>query len=90
MNQFSELTLSAVIHQNLVRNSFVQPTPVQAQSIPPALTGADVVATAQTGTGKTLAFLIPMIEKILTNPPVAGVRALILSCLLYTSPSPRD
>jgi len=79
MNQFSELTLSAVIHQNLVRNSFVQPTPVQAQSIPPALTGADVVATAQTGTGKTLAFLIPMIEKILTNPPVAGVRALILS-----------
>jgi len=79
MNQFSDLTLSAVIHQNLVRNSFSQPTPVQAQSIPPALSGADVVATAQTGTGKTLAFLIPMIEKILTHPPVAGVRALILS-----------
>ena len=78
MNQFSELTLSAVVHQNLVRNSFLTPTPVQAQAIPPAMTGADVVATAQTGTGKTLAFLLPLIEKLLKNPP-NGVQALVLT-----------
>jgi ATP-dependent RNA helicase RhlE len=79
MNQFSELSLSATIHQNLVRNSFSKPTPVQAQSIPPALEGCDVVATAQTGTGKTLAFLIPVIDKMLKTPSASGVRGLILS-----------
>ena len=53
MNKFSELTLSASLQSNLTRHGFVQPTPVQAQAIPPALEGRDVVATAQTGTGKT-------------------------------------
>jgi ATP-dependent RNA helicase RhlE len=78
MNQFSELTLSPTIHQNLVRNSFHTPTPVQAQSISPALTGVDVVATAQTGTGKTLAFLIPLLDKLIKSTP-NGVQALVLS-----------
>src|SRR5665213_2531845 len=62
MNKFSELTLSASLQSNLTRHGFVQPTPVQAQAIPPALEGRDVVATAQTGTGKTLAFLLPIYE----------------------------
>src|SRR3954453_16045662 len=83
MNNFSELTLHPSLHQNLQRNLFVQPTPVQAQSIPPAMTGADVVATAQTGTGKTLAFLLPIMEKLLTAAPVnekrGAIRALVLS-----------
>jgi ATP-dependent RNA helicase RhlE len=86
MNQFSELSLSQSIHQNLARNSFVEPTPVQAQAIPSALTGADVVATAQTGTGKTLAFLVPIIETLLKASKTNGnrtsktpVRALVLS-----------
>jgi ATP-dependent RNA helicase RhlE len=86
MNQFSELSLSQSIHQNLARNSFVEPTPVQAQAIPSALTGADVVATAQTGTGKTLAFLVPIIESLLKASKTNGnrtsktpVRALVLS-----------
>lgn len=65
MNQFSELKLSPSIHHNLARNQFNEPTPVQAQAIPAALSGADVVATAQTGTGKTLAFLLPIAEKLL-------------------------
>ena len=43
-------------------NKFVTPTPVQAGCIPPALEGRDVLATAQTGTGKTLGFLIPIVE----------------------------
>jgi ATP-dependent RNA helicase RhlE len=80
MNQFSELSLSQSIHQNLVRNCLTQPTPVQAQAIPHALTGSDVVATAQTGTGKTLAFLLPVIESLLKTPQIAGKpRALVLS-----------
>ncbi len=89
MTEFSELLLSPVLHQNLARNSFVTPTPVQAQSIPPALTGADVVATAQTGTGKTLAFLLPIMNSLLNNvsSPTASedrsaskqIRALVLS-----------
>jgi len=43
-------------------NHFKIPTPVQAEAIPPALKGRDVLATAQTGTGKTLSFLIPIVE----------------------------
>ena len=65
MKTFTELTLQPSLHHNLKRNNFVEPTPVQAQSIPPGLAGADIVATAQTGTGKTLGFLIPIIEKLL-------------------------
>ena len=45
-------------------NKFVTPTPVQAGAIPPALEGRDVLATAQTGTGKTLSFLIPIVEML--------------------------
>src|SRR6266404_6755922 len=79
MNKFSELTLSASLQSNLTRHGFVQPTPVQAQSIPPALEGRDVVATAQTGTGKTLAFVLPLLESLGKQPLTVGVSALILS-----------
>jgi ATP-dependent RNA helicase RhlE len=86
MNQFSDFSLSPSIHQNLARNCFAQPTPVQAQAIPHALTGADVVATAQTGTGKTLAFLLPIMERLLKAPAsepnrgrITPIRALVLS-----------
>jgi ATP-dependent RNA helicase RhlE len=85
MNQFSDLTLHASLHNNLSRNLFVTPTPVQAQAIPPALEGLDLVATAQTGTGKTLAFLLPIMQNLLTESaspggkPPAKVRALILT-----------
>lgn len=53
------------------------PTPVQAAAIPQALAGKDVIATAQTGTGKTLAFLVPVIEKLLQQNTV-GITALVL------------
>jgi len=78
MTQFSELPISAVLKGNLARHGFKQPTPVQQQSIEPALAGRDVVATAQTGTGKTLAFVLPMLER-LGQKPGRGVQALILS-----------
>ncbi|HXE11938.1 MAG TPA: DEAD/DEAH box helicase [Bryobacteraceae bacterium] len=86
MKSFNELFLSQSIHANLKRNCLTEPTPVQAQAIPPALTGSDVIATARTGTGKTLAFLLPVIERMLKNSGVAPkpggaqpIRALILS-----------
>jgi ATP-dependent RNA helicase RhlE len=78
MNQFSELSISAVLKSNLARHGFTQPTPVQQQSIEPALAGRDIVATAQTGTGKTLAFVLPMLER-LSQTPGRGVQGLILS-----------
>jgi ATP-dependent RNA helicase RhlE len=56
---------------------FSIPTPVQAETIPPALQGKDVLATAQTGTGKTLAFLLPMMEQLLQSC-TAGIHALVL------------
>ena len=78
MNQFSELSISAVLKSNLARHGFTQPTPVQQQSIEPALAGRDIVATAQTGTGKTLAFVLPMLQR-LSQKPGRDVQGLILS-----------
>jgi ATP-dependent RNA helicase RhlE len=79
MKTFSELSLSAPLKSNLAKHGFAQPTPVQAQSIPPALAGRDLVATAQTGTGKTLAFVLPIIHRLQEMPSPYGVRAVILS-----------
>ena len=64
MATFSELPLSAALQQKLAAFQFTTLTPIQAQGIAPALDGKDVIGTAQTGTGKTLAFLIPVIEKL--------------------------
>lgn len=86
MKLFNELSLSQSIQVNMKRHCFTEPTPVQAQAIPPALTGADVMATAQTGTGKTLAFLLPVLERLLKSSDsepkagaVAPIRALVLT-----------
>src|SRR5215472_10403533 len=79
MMNFSELSLSAPLKSNLAKHGFAQPTPVQAQSIPPALAGRDLVATAQTGTGKTLAFVLPVIHRLEGQPSPSGIRAVILS-----------
>ena len=79
MQHFSELPLCSALRNNLDKNEFVVPTPVQAQAIPPIMEGRDVVATAQTGTGKTLAFSIPLIEKLAAAPREKKVRVLILT-----------
>ncbi len=79
MNQFSELSLCPVLQGNLAAYKFITPTPVQAAAIPPALEGRDVVATAQTGTGKTLAFILPMLEALLSKPLTRGVQVVVLS-----------
>ena len=79
MNNFSELQLSSALRKNLARHGFVEPTPVQAEAIPLALAGHDIVATAQTGTGKTLAFVLPLLEALNANPLPKGVRAVVLT-----------
>ena len=79
MINFAQLSLSAPLKSNLAKHGFVQPIPVQARSIPPALAGRDLVATAQTGTGKTLAFVLPVIHRLEGQPSPSGIRAVILS-----------
>jgi ATP-dependent RNA helicase RhlE len=64
MTIFTELPLSAALQQKLAAAQFITLTPIQSGAITPALEGKDVIGTAQTGTGKTLAFLIPIIEML--------------------------
>src|SRR6266436_5868105 len=75
--RFSEMLISPYMKERLAAARFTTPTPVQAAAIPQALEGKDVLATAQTGTGKTLAFLIPVIEHLLQQK-TAGIAALVL------------
>jgi ATP-dependent RNA helicase RhlE len=77
MTSFTELPLSSALQQRLATAQFITPTPIQEQAIPCALAGKDVLATAQTGTGKTLAFLIPVIE-MFEREPSQKVRVLVL------------
>ena len=79
MTLFTELNVCPALKNNLARHQFVTPTPVQAEAIPPAMEGKDIVATAQTGTGKTLAFAIPVLEALNAMPRSKAVKALILS-----------
>ena len=74
---FSNMAISAYTKERLAAAGFSIPTPVQAAAIPKALEGKDVLATAQTGNGKTLAFLIPMIEQLLQQV-TPGIAALVL------------
>jgi ATP-dependent RNA helicase RhlE len=79
MKTFSELSLSPLLKTNLARNGFDVPTAIQAAAIEPALAGNDLVATAQTGTGKTLAFVLPLIQSLSADRSPTGIRAIILS-----------
>lgn len=77
MTTFSELPLSPALQRGLAAAQFTNLTPIQERAIPPALQGCDVLGTAQTGTGKTLAYLIPLIET-LDREPLRHTIALVL------------
>jgi ATP-dependent RNA helicase RhlE len=77
MTAFTELLLSSALQQKLAAAQFITLTPIQERAIQPALDGKDVIGTAQTGTGKTLAFLIPVIE-MLRKEPTGQANALVL------------
>ena len=79
MNTFTELPLSGRLQSNLACNGFTTPTPIQALAIEPALAGRDLIATAQTGTGKTLAFTLPLIELLSRERGRRGPQAIVLS-----------
>jgi ATP-dependent RNA helicase RhlE len=77
MQNFSELSISPSLKERLAAANFKVPTAVQAAAIPVAIEGKDVLATAQTGTGKTLAFLVPIIERLAARHE-PGIGALVL------------
>ncbi|HKP22630.1 MAG TPA: DEAD/DEAH box helicase, partial [Dongiaceae bacterium] len=82
MTTFTELKLSAPLLQALATEGYENPTPIQAQAIPPLLEGRDLLGIAQTGTGKTAAFALPLLQRLTTTDRRAGprnVRALILT-----------
>jgi ATP-dependent RNA helicase RhlB len=81
---FASLDLVPEVARGIQDAGFVRATPVQASTLPIALTGKDVAGQAQTGTGKTAAFLLALYQRLLTNPPApgrsaSGIRALILA-----------
>jgi ATP-dependent RNA helicase RhlE len=78
MTTFTELPLSSALQQKLKAGQFTILTPIQERAIPPALEGRDVIGTAQTGTGKTLAFLIPLIETLNREPSRHTVALVLL------------
>lgn len=75
---FSSLNLVAPLLQTLTQLGYHQPTPIQQQAIPLILQGQDILASAQTGTGKTAAFALPIIQQLLEQPVAKAPRALIL------------
>ena len=78
LTKFTDMPLSAGLQQKLALLHLTIPTPVQASAIPPALEGRDVLATAQAGTEKTLAFLIPVLEKMNAQQRHRQISTLIL------------
>jgi ATP-dependent RNA helicase RhlE len=75
---FTSLKLHPSLLKGIKELGFVRPTPIQADAIPPALAGRDVLACAMTGSGKTAAFLLPILHRLIDKP--RGVtRALVLS-----------
>lgn len=65
---FADFAIDERLKKNIIKKGYVTPTPIQDASIPLALMGRDVVGLAETGTGKTGAFLIPLLDKVLKNP----------------------
>jgi ATP-dependent RNA helicase RhlE len=78
MNDFSTFGLSAELLRGIQDLGFVEPTPIQIEAIPPALAGRDILACAMTGSGKTAAFLLPILQR-LSGKPSGTIRALVVT-----------
>ncbi|XP_015946960.1 putative DEAD-box ATP-dependent RNA helicase 29 [Arachis duranensis] len=76
---FESLNLNPNVFKAIKRKGYKVPTPIQRKTMPLILSGHDVVAMARTGSGKTAAFLVPMLHRLNQHVPQSGVRALILS-----------
>lgn len=67
-HRFEDFKVDSIIHRNLTAKGYEIPSPIQDQTIPLALEGRDIIGIANTGTGKTAAFAIPVIDKLIQNP----------------------
>jgi len=76
---FATLGLGSKLAQALKEKGYVEPTPIQAKAIPTILAGRDVIGVAQTGTGKTAAFVLPLLEKMAATPPQRTMRVLVIA-----------
>jgi len=82
VTQFTDLGLAAPLLKALAAEGYVNPTPIQAQAIPPVMEGRDMLGIAQTGTGKTAAFALPILHRLAADrkpAPRNGCRVLVLS-----------
>jgi ATP-dependent RNA helicase RhlE len=82
LDNFHGFGLAAPLNTALAKLGFARPTPIQVQAIPPLMQGRDLIGIAQTGTGKTAAFALPILNKIVTDrrpAPKGGARVLVLS-----------
>ncbi len=75
-HKFSDFKVATIIHDNLDTKGYVEPSAIQDQTIPLALEGSDIIGIANTGTGKTAAFAVPVINTLITKP---GSKALIVA-----------
>jgi ATP-dependent RNA helicase RhlE len=82
LDNFLGFGLAPPLVSSVAKIGYAKPTPIQAQAIPPLLAGRDLVGIAQTGTGKTAAFALPILNRLLANPrpaPRGSARVLVLS-----------
>ena len=75
---FPQFPLGALVQRGITEAGFSEPRPIQTETIPAALAGSDILGLAQTGTGKTAAFALPIIDRLLSERR-PGPRALILA-----------
>jgi ATP-dependent RNA helicase RhlE len=76
LHQFSDFAVVPIIQSNLQRRGFTTPSPIQDQAIPVGLNGQDIIGIANTGTGKTIAFALPVLQRLFTDP---RAKALIMA-----------
>jgi ATP-dependent RNA helicase RhlE len=76
--QFNDFDLDPRLRRNLQAIGFEQPTPIQSATIPQAMAGHDILGSAETGTGKTAAFLLPLLQKLIASPSTRHPRGLII------------
>src|SRR3954465_4921943 len=76
---FSSFDLDPRLLRGVADLGFTDPTPIQRDAIPPALAGRDVLACAMTGSGKTAAFVLPLLQRLMAAPAAGRTRALVLT-----------
>jgi ATP-dependent RNA helicase RhlE len=85
--KFADMGLCEPVLRALIEEKYETPTPIQANAIPSAMTGRDLLGCAQTGTGKTAAFALPILHRLMAMPVDKARRGPVLPCVLILSPT---